>query len=839
MNKEFFLGSSTHIAGKKPTLPLKDIIMRLNNIYCGHIGLEYAYIPDFAVLDWLRHKFETPGIMNISTEHRKWTWKQVMRAVSFESFLAKKFGSEKRFGLEGCESFIPAMAECLETSSENGVETIGIGLAHRGRLNTLVNICLKPMRQLFTQFNPIELEGSGSGDVKYHLGTYSQRLLDRTEKTISVAIMPNPSHLEAVNPVVVGRIRAEQVAKNDEKGVRSLAILVHGDAAYAGQGICFETAHFTSLSDYTTGGVLHFVINNQIGFTTDPRYSRSSPHCTDVARVVNAPIFHVHADDPDAVVYCSKVASEYRAKFHNDVVVDIVGYRRNGHNEMDEPMLTQPLMYKRIKELPNVLEIYSNKLLGEGVLTENEMKAEKENFLQTCETEFKKAQEVTTMHISDWHDTPWSDFFENQSPKAKIPPTGIDSEDIKTICMAVSIPPKDIEVHKQVIRVMAGRLAMTKARQIDWALCECLAFASLLKEGHHVRLSGEDVERGTFSHRQHIVHDQNKDMTWKNIIHNIFPGQSLYTVSNSSLSEYGVCGFELGYSAYDHNSLTIWEAQFGDFANTCQVILDSLLCSGEAKWGRQVGLVLLLPHGMEGQGPEHSSARLERFLQLSDDDCTYLPGEEPGSSGTETPEEIMTRQLFNINWIVCNPTTPANMFHLLRRQILMPFRKPLVIMTPKSLLRHPEARSNFDEISTGTSFQPVIGDATANSKSVQKVILCSGKVYYDLVGQRAERKLDDTIAVIRVEQLCPFPYSLVAEEVHKYPNVKTLMWVQEEHKNQGGFHFVRERIALSLHKHIDEIAYGGRATSASPATGSKVIYQKEFKQMIETAMSLE
>ncbi|XP_048514874.1 2-oxoglutarate dehydrogenase complex component E1-like [Athalia rosae] len=840
MNKEFDLGKSTRIGGGSSRLTLKEIIARLNSIYCGHIGLEYAYITDFRVLDWLRQKFETPGIMEIATERRKWIWKHVMKAVTFESFLAKKFGSEKRFGLEGCESFIPAVAECLETSSENGVETVGIGIAHRGRLNTLVNICRKPMSQLFSQFNPIEMEGSGSGDVKYHLGTYSQRLLERAGRTMRIAIMANPSHLEAVNPVVVGRIRAEQVANNDTKGVRSLAILVHGDAAYAGQGICFETAHFTNLSDYTTGGVLHFVINNQIGFTTDPRYSRSSPHCTDVARVVNAPIFHVHADDPDAVVYCSKVASEYRANFHNDVVLDIVGYRRNGHNEMDEPMLTQPLMYKRIKQLPNVLDIYSEKLLGDGILTESEMKRERDEYLETCESEFKKAQETNVMHLSDWYDSPWSDFFENQNPNGKLPPTGVDLEDVKIICNAVSTPPEDIEVHKQVTRVMSGRRAMTEAGQIDWALGECLAFASLLKEGHHVRLSGEDVERGTFSHRQHIIHDQSKDMTWKNILHDIFPGQSLYTVSNSSLSEYGVCGFELGYSAYDHDSLTIWEAQFGDFANTCQVILDSLLCSGQAKWGRQVGLVLLLPHGMEGQGPEHSSARLERFLQLCDDDCTRLPDEETAGASNidETAEETMTRQLFKINWIVCNPTTPANMFHLLRRQILMPFRKPLVVMTPKSLLRHPEARSNFDEITNGTSFVPVIGDRTADPGSVKKIIFCSGKVYYDLAMHRAERGLENSLAIVRIEQLCPFPYNLVAEEAKKYPNPK-VMWVQEEHKNQGAYYFARDRIALTLRKPIDDVAYGGRATSASPATGNKFIFKKEFEQMIEKAMEMD
>ncbi|KMQ94199.1 2-oxoglutarate dehydrogenase e1 mitochondrial [Lasius niger] len=553
MDREFPLASLTVIGGEKRSLPLREILMRLNKIYCGHLGLEYTYIHDLSTLDWLRGKFEIPGAWELPAEHRKWIWMNIMRAVSFENFLARKYGTEKRFGLEGCESFIPAMAECIETSALHGVETVVIGMAHRGRLNTLGNVCMKPMSQLFTQFNPIALEGFGSGDVKYHLGTYSEKLLERTKKKVILAIMANSSHLEAIDPIIVGRVRAEQVEKGDSKeGKRSLAILVHGDAAFAGQGVVYETMHLTNLPEYTTGGVMHI-----IGFTTDPRYSRSSEHCTDVARVVNAPIFHIHADDPDLVTYCSKVAGEYRATFHNDVVLDIVGYRRQGHNEMDEPMLTQPLMYKRIKAHPSVLSIYSNKLLKEGVITEAFAKEETEKYMSHCEEEFRKAQTISSMQMIDWHDIPWTDFFLNQSPKHIIPPTGIDLTTIKTICNAISTPPKDIEAH-------------------------------------------------------------------------------------------------------------------------VQVILDCLLCSGQAKWGRQVGLVLLLPHGMEAQGPEHSSARLERFLQLCDDECTHVPGTEPGASVGETVEQIMTRQLFEINWIVCNPSTPANLFHLLRRQLLMPFRKPLV-----------------------------------------------------------------------------------------------------------------------------------------------------------------
>ncbi|XP_015172854.1 PREDICTED: 2-oxoglutarate dehydrogenase, mitochondrial-like [Polistes dominula] len=838
MDKEFLLTKSTMIGGTKTSLPLREIIKRLNQIYCGHLGLEYTYIHDPIMLDWLRQKFEVPNAWKLSNEHRIWIWKNIMKAVTFEGFLQRKYSSEKRFGLGGCESVIAAMMQFLETSSEKGVETVMIGMAHRGRLNTLVNVCSKPLHQLFTQFNPVALDGFGSGDVKYHLGTYTEKLLERSKKKIHVSVMANPSHLEAIDPVVVGRIRAEQVNKKDFKSERSLALLIHGDAALAGQGVVFETMHLTNLPEYTTGGVIHIVINNQIGFTTDPRYSRSSWHCTDVARVINAPVFHVYGDDPDLVVYCSQVASEYRAIFHNDVMVDVVGYRRFGHNELDEPMLTQPIMYKKIKARPNVLTIYSDKLLKEGVITEAFAKEETEKYLDHCETEFKKAQSIQSIHMWDWHDVPWSEFFSNQSPKNKIPTSGIDLESIKMICKVLSTPPEGITAHNAVLRAMKKRREMITVNEIDWAMSEGLAFLSLLKEGHHVRLSGQDVERGTFSHRMHIIHDQNRDKLYKNLLNDAFSGQALYTVSNSPLSEYGVCGFELGYSTYNYNSLILWEAQFGDFVNTCQVTIDCILASGESKWGRQVGLVLLLPHGMEGQGPEHSSARLERFLQLCDDDNLQIPGTESNASGNELSEEIMTRQLFEINWIVCNLTTPANFFHVLRRQILMPFRKPLVIMTPKSLLRHPMAVSNFKDISPGTTFQPMIGDHSVKPEGIQKILFCSGKVYYDLVLERKEKQLEDKIAIIRIEQLCPFPYHLVRNEFTKYPKCK-IMWFQEEHKNQGPYYYTRDRLALALRLRVEEIKYGGRAPSASPATGNKPIYVAEFQSMMKIAMNLD
>ncbi|KAJ8683562.1 hypothetical protein QAD02_019354 [Eretmocerus hayati] len=833
LDREFPLGSITLIGGDKKALPLRDIIKRLNNVYCGHVGLEYIYIHDSHVLDWMRHKFEAPGATVLDEEHRRWIWKYIMRAVTFENFLAKKFGTEKRFGLEGCESFIVSTAQCLESSAEHGVETTVIGMAHRGRLNTLVNCCEKPLRELLAQFKPVAIEEEfGSGDVKYHLGTLAVRNLSRSGKRMEVSIVANPSHLETVDTVAVGRVRAEQVAKDDDKfGTKSMSLVVHGDAAFSGQGICYETMHLTKLPDYTTGGVIHSVINNQIGFTTDPRYSRSSAHCTDVGRVVNAPIFHVHADDPDMVAYCSKVACEYRAEYHNDVVLDIVGYRRNGHNETDEPTLTQPLMYKRIKARPNVLAIYSDKLLKEGLIDEAYVKEETEKYYAHCESEFEVAKEITTMNMADWHDVPYSEFYTNQSPTNPIPATGISNEDIQTICQHVSTAPPGITSHTLVHRMVDRRKKLMESRMIDWAMGECLAIASLLKEGHHVRLSGQDVERGTFSHRMHIIHDQEKDMTWANALHNIFPNQALYTVSNSPLSEYGVLGFELGYSMYDHNTLVIWEAQFGDFCNNCQVVIDNLLCSGQSKWGRQVGLVLLLPHGLEGQGPEHSSARLERFLQLCDDEVGEYEAE------SSDPDQASTQQLYHINWIVCNLTTPANLMHVLRRQILMPFRKPLVIMTPKSLLRHPMAQSSFDEVGPDTRFQSLIPDTTANSDSVEKIVFCSGKVYYDIFNERKNKGLEDKIAILRVEQLCPFPYHAVKQSCAKYTKAK-VMWLQEEHKNQGAFHYARDRIAHALGIPLEEVKYGGRPPSASPATGSKVIYKHEYQDMLEDAMRL-
>lgn len=585
--------------------------------------------------------------------------------------------------------------------------------------------------------------------MKYHLGTYIERLNRVTNKNIRLAVVANPSHLEAVDPIVQGKTRAEQFYRGDNEGKKVMSILIHGDAAFCGQGVVYETMHLSDLPDYTTHGTIHVVANNQIGFTTDPRFSRSSPYCTDVARVVNAPIFHVNADDPEAVMHVCKVASEWRSTFHKDVVIDLVGYRRNGHNEIDEPMFTQPLMYQKIKKLKNTLDLYADRLIAEGTVTEEEVKSVAEKYEKICEEAFELAKKETHIKYKDWLDSPWSGFFEGKDP-CKVSPTGLKEETLVHIGNRFSHPPPnaaEFVIHKGLLRVLAARADMVEKRIADWAMAEAMAFGSLLKEGIHVRLSGQDVERGTFSHRHHVLHHQLVDKATYNALCHLYPDQAPYSVSNSSLSEYAVLGFEHGYSMTNPNALVLWEAQFGDFANTAQCIIDQFISSGQAKWVRQSGLVMLLPHGMEGMGPEHSSCRFERFLQMSSDDPDYFPPES---------DEFAVRQLHDINWIVVNCTTPANYFHVLRRQIALPFRKPLIVATPKSLLRHPEARSSFDEMSECTEFQRIIpecGPAATNASNVKKLIFCSGRVYYDLTKARAENKLEADVAIARVEQV--------------------------------------------------------------------------------------
>ncbi|XP_046478917.1 2-oxoglutarate dehydrogenase complex component E1 isoform X4 [Neodiprion pinetum] len=832
MDRVFKLPSTTFIGGKEKSLPLREILKRLESAYCGHIGVEFMFINSLEQCNWIRQKMETPGIMEITSDEKRLILARLTRATGFEAFLAKKWSSEKRFGLEGCEILIPAMKQVIDKSTELGVESIVMGMPHRGRLNVLANVCRKPLNQIFTQFAALEAADDGSGDVKYHLGTYIERLNRVTNKNIRLAVVANPSHLEAVDPVVQGKTRAEQFYRGDGEGKKVMSILLHGDAAFCGQGVVFETMHLSDLPDYTTHGTVHIVVNNQIGFTTDPRHSRSSPYCTDVARVVNAPIFHVNSDDPEAVMHVCKVAAEWRATFHKDVVIDLVSYRRNGHNEIDEPMFTQPLMYRKIRNTPPGLTLYADKLISEKVVTPEEVKDVKEKYEKICEDAYNNAKQETHIKYKDWLDSPWSGFFEGKDP-LKSSPTGIKEDTLVHIGKKMSSPPPnaaEFVIHKGIERILKSRMDMIEARTVDWALGEAMAFGSLLKEGIHVRLSGQDVERGTFSHRHHVLHHQTVDKATYRPLCYMYPDQAPYTVCNSSLSEFGVLGFELGYSMTNPNALVCWEAQFGDFNNTAQCIIDQFISSGQAKWVRQSGLVMLQPHGLEGMGPEHSSARLERFLQMSADDPDYFPPES---------EEFAVRQLHDINWIVANCSTPANYFHILRRQIALPFRKPLILMTPKSLLRHPEARSSFDLMTEDTHFLRVIpeeGPAAQNTNNVKKLLFCSGKVYYDLTKARKEKQLEDTVSIARVEQISPFPYDLVKKEAEKYPNAE-LVWTQEEHKNQGAWTYVQPRFHTALHGGRD-VGYVGRPTAASPATGSKMQHLKELKQLLDDAFSI-
>ncbi|XP_070163960.1 2-oxoglutarate dehydrogenase complex component E1 isoform X1 [Polyergus mexicanus] len=875
MDRVFKLPSTTFIGGKEKSLPLREILKRLEAAYCGHIGVEFMFINSLEQCNWIRQKMETPGVMEVTNDEKRLILARLTRATGFEAFLARKWSSEKRFGLEGCEILIPAMKQVIDKSTELGVESIVMGMPHRGRLNVLANVCRKPLSQIFTQFAGLEAADDGSGDVKYHLGTYIERLNRVTNKNIRLAVVANPSHLEAVDPVVQGKTRAEQFYRGDGEGKKVMSILLHGDAAFCGQGIVFETMHLSDLPDYTTHGTIHIVVNNQIGFTTDPRHSRSSPYCTDVARVVNAPIFHVNSDDPEAVMHVCKVAAEWRATFHKDVVIDLVSYRRNGHNEIDEPMFTQPLMYRKIKKTPPALDKYANSLINDGVVTPEEVKDVKDKYEKICEEAYNNAKQETHIKYKDWLDSPWSGFFEGKDP-LKVSPTGIKEDTLVHIGKKFSSPPPnaaEFVIHKGIERILKARMEMIEARTVDWALGEAMAFGSLLKEGIHVRLSGQDVERGTFSHRHNVLHHQTVDKATYRPLCYLYPDQAPYTVCNSSLSEFGVLGFELGYSMTNPNALVCWEAQFGDFNNTAQCIIDQFISSGQAKWVRQSGLVMLQPHGLEGMGPEHSSARLERFLQMSADDPDYFPPES---------EEFAVRQLHDSNWIVANCSTPANYFHILRRQIALPFRKPLIIMTPKSLLRHPEAKSSFDLMLEDTQFLRVIpeeGTAAQSPNNVKKLLFCSGKVYYDLKKARAERQLDDKIAIARMEQISPFPYDLVKKEAAKYPNAE-LLWSQEEHKNQGAWTYVQPRFHTALNgtrNVIDTsetsendrgwladlfspnkptkpsivseqsteptepkqriVSYAGRPTAASPATGSKMQHLKELKQLLDDSLS--
>lgn len=832
LDKVFTLPKTTKIGGTESALPLREILNRLKAIYCSNMGVEFMFINDRYKCDWIRDRFETPGCFQMTNEEKQILLARLVRSTRFEEYLAAKWPSEKRFGLEGCEVMIPAMKEIIDHSTARGVESYVIGMPHRGRLNVLANVARTPLERIFHEFNPmLDPQDEGMGDVKYHLGTTMKVSNHFTGRDITISLVANPSHLEAVDPVVQGKTRATQFNNNDNTGRTCMSILLHGDAAFAGQGVVYETFHLSDLPDYTTHGTIHIVVNNLIGFTTDPRVARSSPYCTDVAKVVSAPIFHVNADDPEAVMHVCRVAAEWRATFGKDVVIDLVCYRRHGHNEMDEPSLTQPLMYKQIAKHEKVVDIYSRKLIESNVVTQDDYEREKNKYDAICKEAYEKAPKIVPFH-RDWLDSPWKGVFSDEGiplEAGSIPDTGISRERITHIANVFSSVPDDFTEHRGIKRVLAERRKMLGMNECDWAMGEALAFGSLLQDNIHVRLSGQDVERGTFSHRHHVIHDQHVDRKEYRPLEHVAPDQARYTVCNSSLSEFAVLGFELGFSMSDPDQLVCWEAQFGDFHNNAQCIIDQFISSGQEKWVRQSGLVMLLPHGYEGMGPEHSSARLERFLQLCADDADCQPDIDN--------QRFEYDQLYSCNMQVINCTTPANYFHALRRQVKKPFRKPLIVMTPKSLLRHPDAKSKLDDLEEGTRFQRLISDSTASDgNAVKRILFCTGKVYYELAKQRQLTGLDGSVAITRVEQISPFPYDQVSRELARFPSA-SVVWVQEEPKNQGAWSYVQPRFSTASQGQR-EAKYIGRPPSATVAAGSKAMHKNEQETLVQGAFTI-
>ncbi|SES75394.1 2-oxoglutarate dehydrogenase E1 component [Oceanicella actignis] len=801
------------------TATLREILAIVQRTYCGTFALQFMHISNPEEAAWLKERIEGLGKEIVFTkEGRKAILQKLVEAEGFEKFLHVKYTGTKRFGLDGGESLVPAMEQIIKRGGALGVKEIVIGMPHRGRLSVLANVMGKPYRAIFHEFQggsfkPDDVDGSG--DVKYHLGASSDREFDGNK--VHLSLTANPSHLEAVNPVVLGKVRAKQAQLGDVERKQVLPVLLHGDAAFAGQGVVAECFGLSGLRGHRTGGTIHIVVNNQIGFTTAPHNSRSSPYPTDIALMVEAPIFHVNGDDPEAVVHAAKVATEFRQKFGKDVVIDMWCYRRFGHNEGDEPMFTQPLMYKRIKQHKTTLQLYTERLVRDGLIPEGEIEDEKARFQALLNDEFEAAKSYKP-NKADWLDGRWSGMGPGAGEYQR-GETAVPLETLKEVGMALTRLPENFHPHRTIVRLLESKREMIETGEgVDWATAEALAFGTLLLEGFPVRLSGQDSTRGTFSQRHSAIIDQETEERWYPLNH-IRPDQAQFEVVDSMLSEYAVLGYEYGYSLAEPRALVAWEAQFGDFANGAQIMIDQFISSGERKWLRMSGLVMLLPHGYEGQGPEHSSARLERFLQLSAED----------------------------NWIVANCTTPANYFHILRRQLHRTFRKPLVLMTPKSLLRHRRCVSSLADMAEGSSFHRVLPDDAelgrselklAPDEKIRKVVICSGKVYYDLLEARDERGLED-VYLLRLEQFYPFPAISMTKELSRFKNAE-IVWCQEEPKNQGGWFFVEPNIEWVLGRIEARHArpsYAGRAASASPATGLATKHKQEQEALVNDALA--
>ena len=786
----------------KEKLNVREILDFLNKVYCGPVGYEYMHVTNPEERNWLRDRIELDeNALEFTNNGKEAILTKLIQAEGFEKFLHTKYVGTKRFGLDGGESLIPALEQIIKIGGQSNILEVKIGMSHRGRLNVLANVLQKSYKRIFNEFAgdihaPTE---EGAGDVKYHLGASSDREFDGN--SVHVSLTDNPSHLEAVNPVVLGQTRAKQYFHKDKQRNKVIPILIHGDAAFAGQGIVAECFAMSGLPGHNTGGTIHIIVNNQIGFTTSPRFARSSPYPSDVAKMVEAPIFHVNGDDPEAVVYATRIATEFRLKFNRDVVIDLICYRRFGHNEGDEPSFTQPLMYKKIRSHPTVTSVYGKKLVEQNLFTEKSLKAKIDNFKNLLDDQFKNAKDYKPK--IEWFEGTWS-RYKPEKGKDKRGISGVDEKVLKDISNKINVIPSDVNAHKTIIKIFESRKkSIDEGKNIDWATAEALAFGSLIEQGFPVRLVGQDSGRGTFSQRHSVLRNQLNNERYIPL-NNISKNQKQFEIVDSFLSELAVLGFEYGYSLVEPNTLTLWEAQFGDFANGAQVIIDQFISSGERKWSRASGLVMLLPHGYEGQGPEHSSARLERFLQLCSND----------------------------NMQVMNCTTPANYFHALRRQMNRDFRKPLIIMTPKSLLRNKYCVSNLVDFNKKNSFHRVMWDHAIDpaydgfiklkpSSKIRKVILCSGKVYFDLLEAREKLKVDDVV-MFRIEQLYPFPAKSLVKEIKPYAKSAKFYWCQEEPKNMGAWFSVRDYIQWTLDNikaNNNEISYIGRSPDASPATG--------------------
>lgn len=788
-----------------PVLPLREIVNRLRETYCRTIGVEFTFIEEREQRTWLQERMEsTCNRLDLSEDEQLRLLTKLTDAEIFETFLHTNYVGAKRFSLEGAESFITMLDQLIEQSAELGVDEIVIGMAHRGRLNVLANIMDKKLHEIFADFEDQRPEANiGRGDVKYHLG-YSTDRITETGRKVHLTLTFNPSHLEWVNPVVEGRVRAKQDRRRDRDRIKVLPLLVHGDAAFAGQGIVAETLNLSQLPGYTTGGTIHVVINNQVGFTTLPTDARSTRYCTDITRMLRCPVFHVNGEDPEAVVQVVRLATEFRQRYRKDVVIDLYCYRKHGHNEGDEPRFTQPVMYRAIDAKKTVREMYVDHLVGLGKITAERAEEIKDRRRVELEAALQETRNGDFVAPVDAMQGLWTRYFGGRDEEVPDAETAVPLARLEELLRRAHHVPEGFGINKKVKRLFEQRVAHgLEGKPFDWGTAEILAYASLVAEGTRVRLTGQDSRRGTFSHRHAVIYDVDTGETWTPLQH-VAEGQASFEVYDSPLSEAGVLGFDFGFSLDSPDVLTIWEAQFGDFVNGAQVIIDQFIASSEDKWDRLSGLVMLLPHGFEGQGPEHSSARLERFL-------------------TQCAEDNMQ---------VCNLTTPAQFFHCLRRQIIRPWRKPLIVMAPKSLLRHPEARSTLGELAEGR-FQRIIPDEVAEPAEVRRVLLCSGKIYYDLAQARKARNATD-VAIVRLEQLYPLRPADIREALAPYPAGTDLVWVQEEPWNMGAWFFVNSRLPAMLEQRMP-LRCVSREESASPATGSHASHVLEQRRLVEAA----